>query len=396
MIKNKIIITLGLAVFVLIAGLYIYLNKQQVDMVDTTIDPVLLPVKKALSELQQDKQFKKLSDDKKLEKTYEILEKLPPEYKQLKHQYQIAMSSLPSITFYGRVIDQNSQPVIGARINYTGTNAYLSEGGGRGRVITDDEGYFEIDTSGASLVIGGVSHNEIDKVLNSRKKDGTETSKTGVIRFLSHKDNQGNYPNWRNHTKKETAYIIHAWRLGKYEGAKKGNLAIDFTYLDGRQYTVDLTANKYNKQVKEGSHSGQFIVGCIRKTNMEKRIDYGDWTAFITPINGGIQVTNDLYMNEAPESGYKSSISINMKLGESGYTPQLYNQRYYFKANNESIYGSVIVNYMPHARFKENFCRIDIRNFKYNPTGLRNLELKRQPTSKVEPIESNRTTYAMR
>jgi len=387
--KNKLLIVLTLTVLVLVAGLYLFFNKQPIDMVGTTIDPVLLPVKKALTELQQDKQ---LSNDKKLEKTYEILEQLPPEYKQLKRQYQIAMSQLPDIVFYGRVVDQHGQPVYGASVWYEATNAYLSEGGGRGLVYTDAAGYFDIDTVGASLVLGGVGHSTIDGINYKGHKNIAQ--KNFDMRFLSHKDNQGNYPNWRNYTKKENAYIIHAWRLSKYEGAKKGNLN-EYFNSDGRQYTLNLQKNNYKNKVREGvNKDGQLIVSCSRKA-MSFRKDYGDWSATISVIDGGIQAINDLYMNEAPALGYQSSIIIDMKQSAEDYRPNLLNQRYYFTANNGTFYGSLFVNFKPHSHPKNNECRISI-SYKFNATGSRNLELKRQPTSKVEPTQPNRTSYAMR
>jgi hypothetical protein len=392
--QNKQIIII--VVFLLFGiGFYsVYQSKNNQEVV-STIDPVLLPIKKALVELHEDKQFKQLSKEAKLEKTYEILEKLPPEYVKLKRQYQIAMSSLPSILFYGRVVDQHGQPVANASVGYTGTNAYLSAGGGFGGVTTDEEGYFVINTTGATLNLGGVGHPDIEY---SHEQDsgagrGIPQSSTKITkRFLSGEDNAGIYDNWQKYTEKENAYIIQAWRLGKYEGAKKGVMTAR-VLSDGRIYTLRFSEKNRSRQMVEGQKKGDFHISCTRPP-IKTYKDRLDWSASIIPVNGGIQETDDVFLNVAPESGYQPAIEINMHVGNSDYKPGLTNQRYYFTTDNGKNYGSLYVSFRPFASIKQNECDVSI-SYKINSTGSRSLELKRQPTSKIEPNSPTQTEYAL-
>jgi len=360
-----------IATLILVSA-FVWQKQQQVPVASST-NPELIPVKEALLELQIEKAFVQLNEEDKKKRIYEVLEKLPPEYKTLKRQYQIAMSALPHITFYGRIIDQYNMPVSGASVFYIGTNAYLSAGGGRGQVMSDENGYFEIDTEGASLELGGIGHPEIDGVYHmigsSRKRDAS---------FVSYDDPQGRHPNWRNYTKKESAYLIRAWRLGEYEGSVSGNesLRID---SDGSIYTLNLDKSKREMNIVKGEGKGQFRISCQRR-HMESNRDYGDWSLSLSPINGGLLETDDLYMNIAPESGYQPSFKVDMKKEQSDYKHTLENKRFYFKTNNGQEYGSMVVQFQPFYSVSRDICNIRM-TYKINPTGSRNLELKRENTS---------------
>lgn len=374
------------AIIIIIALVFYFVGPSEEGGRITNVDPELIPIKKALLALHQDQSFQQLSSQAQRDSINEVLENVPNSHRQLKRQYQVAMSSLPSIEFYGLVIDQNGSPVKDASIFYTGENAYLSAGGGMGHVRTDENGYFVIKTTGAALELGGVRHPEIDSVSYETPyrliTDSTRSPKELAIRFVSH-DKTDPVLNYNNYSSKDKAYKINAWRLSEYEGAVGGNVNGYYSYT-GKIYTLNLTGKNYNEIKQEGEHNGVLRVSCIRQ-NMESFNDYGDWAITITPINGGIQETTDLYMNIAPASGYQASLKIVMHKDISGYVPYLRNKRYYFTSNNGKEYGGVFVHFEPHARFDyDNGCRINIAAFKINPTGSRKLELKRDKASQQQ------------
>lgn len=286
----------------------------------------------------------------------------------------IALSSLPDIAFYGRVIDQHGQPVKNARVGYTGENAYLSTGGGRGYAYTDEDGYFMIDTTGAALELSGIAHPQVDSVsfeTPDRLVNDIKSPKEITVRFVSHNKSDAKL-NYNDFSDKSKAYIVHAWRLSEYEGALSGDVITDYD-ADGRYYTLLLDQSVYDNRLKEGKTAGNIYVSCTRP-HMESIRDYGDWSISITPVNGGIQKTTDLYMNTAPETGYQPSLDIVMSKGSSDYESRLLNKRYYFKSNNGKEYGSLLLNIAPFRNAKKEACRLDVY-YKINPTGSRNLEL---------------------
>jgi len=385
MIKTKhIIILIFSTLLAVIAYLYVSIENEA-----TAFDTALKHTKEKLIELYQQEKLGVLNEKQKLNEVEKVLQNMPAEYQGLKHQYQIAMSSLPDIKFYGRVIDQYGDPVEDAKVFFEATNTYLSEGGGRGRIATDRNGRFEIDSIGASLVLGGVGHPEIDGAYyQSSNLDATRD-----MIFNTSDDAYGRYENWKRYASSNNPYVIHVWRLGKYDGAMKGSLSA-YPNLDGREYTLNLSGKDYNTKVSDGVKQGDFIISCTRKTTMTAVKDYGDWTFTISSIDGGIQKTNDLYLNKAPGNGYQSSIKIKMEYGSDKYMPSLFNQRFYFYTQSGKVYGSMLVNFKPHRKFRGNECGIEIQ-YKMNPTGSKNLELKREniPDSKTTNIIGNR--YAL-
>lgn len=380
---NKITLIFLVTLIIIFICYFLYYIQEKNLVVKSSVNPVLVPVKEALLDLQEENNFQQLSKKQQQEQVHTLLEDMPSEYKALKRQYQIALSTLPNITFYGRVVDQYDQPVAEATIYYTGTNTYLSAGGGRGKVETDEQGYFEIDTEGAQLVLGGVGHPEIGVVSYEPPNFANNTTWGGVhytkVNFLSARDKQGIYPTWRDHTEKDHAYIIRAWRLGEYEGAKTGRISIGLPSV-GSVYTIKLNEAKRKNRVIKGQKEGDFHISCIRP-HIESYKDHLDWSASIVPVNGGIQETDDMYMNIAPETGYQSSIDIVMHKGSKDYAPSLLNKRYFFTINNgKKSYGSLFVHFKPFASIEEDACSISIR-YKINSTGSRSLELKREDTS---------------
>lgn len=362
---------------VLLSATLMYFGKLHIDVIEptTTIDPELIPVKKALLELQQEKDFQQLNKEEQLDRTLAVLDTVPDSHLRLRHQYQIALGKLPDIVFYGRVIDQYGQPVEGASIWHSGENAYLSAGGGKGFAKTDKAGYFMLDTSGAALVLGSIKHSEIDSVVHYRisKQSFPKIQYSTTVRFLSH-DKNNVALNYNNYNKKSKAYVIQVWRLGEYEGAFGGyssfHIASDSTVnslvFDNNKNTINLTDDKAK---------AQFHISCTRP-HMENNQDYGDWSLNITPVNGGIVETNDPYLNLAPESGYQASAEVRMQKGEKDYRHLLKNQRYYFSINNHNNYGSLNAHYEPFYGPEKEACIVRI-NYKLNPNGSRNLELKR-------------------
>ena len=283
------------------------------------------------------------------------------------------LAGLPRIKFYGRVIDQYGNPVKDASVWYEGTSTYLSEGGGRGLAKTDEQGYFEINVRGASLSLGAVTHPEIEY---SHQPDGVIIhERTKLVKsFVSYVDKQGVYDTWTNYTDKKHPYVINTWRLGKYDGATKGHTIADFD-ASGKEYTLYLDEVGYRKKIKEGKHDdGHLYVSCSRP-HMKNNRDYGDWNLLISPVNGGIQGTSDIFMNKAPEAGYHSSLFVSERKGTSDYAYQLLSKRYFISINNGEVYGSLFMHITPFSNSRKEVCRVEIF-YKINKTGSRNLELK--------------------
>ena len=227
--KNKtFVLVFSLAMVSLLAAL-VYLNLSRPAELSTaySIDPALKAIAVEIEQLTEAPGFDQLSEDEQYEQAMDILETLPPEYAHLKPRYQIAMAALPKITFWGRVVDQYGQPVVGAAIYNAGGNAWLSSGGGSGFAHTDDEGYFKVRNSGAGLTLSQIVHPEIEygyppEQGPRRYERERQPFLISSKRFISQIDEGHPSDSWRKYTKKSKAYEIKVWRLGEYEGAKGG------------------------------------------------------------------------------------------------------------------------------------------------------------------------------
>ena len=102
---------------------------------------------------------------------------------------------------------------------------------------------------------------------------------------------------------------------------------------------------------------------------MSDHLDKLDWQVSITPVDGGIMTTDDLYMNLAPENGYMPSLTVDMNTASPDYQDVLGDQRYYFTSQNGQVYGALFVYYEPH---RKDHCKITIE-YKVNLNGSRNL-----------------------
>lgn len=367
-------------VIILIAMGMIYYNQNSNQHPElTSSNQELVPVQHELYELQQSKQYQQLAKQQKVEEIHKVLEKIPPKYKKLKRQYQIAMASAPDILLVGRMIDQYGQPVVNARVGYSGSSIGLGSGGGMGTEITDENGYFYIDTTGGSLSLGYSG----DDIQNS---DGT------IARFT--RSQRKGQLNWNNYNSKENAYVINAWRLSEYEGAYGGSYANGYK-SDGQIYTLFISQDRFKRNIltrKEGVFDKGLITLSCTRSFMSNHLDYGDWTATLTAINGGVLKTDDVYMNISPEIGYQPSIVIDMKKSDIGYKHYLSNEKYYY--NSGGLFGSLEIEYTPFGTDRLELCAISIK-YKINPTGSRNLELKKKQYPKPSTKKEFSIKYAL-
>ena len=289
-------------------------------------------------------------------------------------QTEFAIGRLPEIVFYGKVVDQHNQPVVGASVWISGENAYLSAGGGKGFVYTDEEGYFVVNTTGAALVLGSIRHPEIDKVVYYKVPDWHEPSGIeykNTVRLLSHERKRASL-NYNDYNGKGKAYEIRVWRMGQYEGAVRGYASFHIP-SNGAKSSFRFDATDNTLLLLDDTSKAQFDISCNR-SNMEHYQDFSDWSINITSVNGGIIETDDPYLNLAPVNGYESSLQIDMHKDTRDFRQRLF-KRYYFEIENQQIYGSFTAALEPFSGPDEQLCIIRL-NYKINPTGLRGLELK--------------------
>jgi len=273
----------------------------------------------------------------------------------------MAASTVVPVHFYGRVIDQHGQGVAGARVDMViGGGGSMAPGTGRTYFETDAEGYFEVKAKGQGVSIGTIRHPDLADVYYPNRHDGRKVP--GLT--LEATNMYGEKNNWNSYDKKDNPLIINVWWVEKFEKVKAG--------YGGLQPIPNAPPSK------ESTRFG-IITTCLREpkdTDVHSQQQKGSWSIALRPIDGGIQETTDLYLNEAPESGYQSELTVSMERGSLDYRVRIWPAKhyyYYYMDDGKRIYGSLEAEFDPYAYDDE--CRVRVQ-YKYNLNGARNLAVR--------------------
>jgi len=263
----------------------------------------------------------------------------------------MAQSRNLTIEMYGKVIDQHGQPVAGAKVHMmVAGGGSFAPGSGPVAVTTDEAGMFRVQAKGQEIAIGSVKHPQLSAVRFSVGQDVAGTEHLDAVgRF-------GEKYSWRTYTTPDHPFVVNVWRVEKFEPVDS-----DSGYLEpvanGKPY------------VRAGLE-----VSCKRdpkEPNTHWRHQKGSWSITFRPIDGGIQETDDIYLNEAPESGYQKELTVSMQRGDPDYKVNIQPaRRYYYTANSGKLYGAFSATFDPYM--EDNTCSVKV-SMKRNPNGSRNL-----------------------
>jgi hypothetical protein len=175
--------------------------------------------------------------------------------------------------------------------------------------------------------------------------------------------------------------IYTMWKLKGPEPMLHNELNTRKIQPDGRVFTVDFVKN----EITEGTNvSGDILVQIKRPTEIKPREQY-DWSFVMTAIDGGfIEVTNDVYLNEAPPSGYQQQYQMNRYatnvVNYSTYSLYRTDRTFFFKSRGGKVYGHFHINELD-PDYRGGMASLRIESF-INPAGSRNLEF--DPSKQVE------------
>jgi len=263
---------------------------------------------------------------------------------------------------YGKVIDQNGQPVAGAKVH-----GYLSFESPDIReehdTKTDAQGRFRfLGLHGKDLGI-------------VPEKEGYEYNRNMGFAVLRPK----NYLPDPNHP-----LIFTMWKLHGGEPMwHSDTMGVPSNYYILKPNGDALWSCRDAKYIGErktpGKHHYDLEVSLkreepIRKDNYGHRVC--NWSATIEIENGGLIeiATNNPYPYEAPLDGYQQSILLNFPTNMTGWSDK-FEKRFYFKSENEKAYGRMTIKLD-----NEGWFHGDIY---INPSGSRNLEF--DPSKQIWP-----------
>jgi hypothetical protein len=254
------------------------------------------------------------------------------------------------INFYGKVIDQDGNGIVGVQIALRVRQWHLDAKWGntfpKYDRTTDSNGDFSFeDSTGDSLTIESVA------------KDGYRLSPRAQTGF-----GYGRVP-IPFHPDPQNPVILKMWReFGTKEPLITGNHI--FGVDSGKTYTLDLI---HGKKI-EGEVDGDLLVSITRPNEVNSRDRY-PWSYSIEAIHGGLIETDDEFMYLAPESGYELKFVRQFDPTDSDWNLDVAKQ-FFIRTRDGQVYGRVQVQihsvYNIHSAIEVNYA--------VNPNSSRNLQ----------------------
>jgi len=256
------------------------------------------------------------------------------------------------ISFYGKVIDQDGQPISGVRLRMSWTDL-SPKGTSLANQTTDARGLFSITgITGKRLGVG-------------------DLEKAGYVAARGTNPYTFEYPGFWEPSyhipDPENPVIFRMHRRGEAEPLTYRRK----TFFDAR---ADGVPTHYNfAQWKEVPSGGDLTVRISRGPRENRRFA---WEADVEVPGGGLIESSEEFMVEAPDEGYLPRWSFAQTGSELHFLNDVH-RTFYFRSR-DGKFGRLYVRLLP--RYNEG-AKVDLELY-LNPSGSRNLEI--DPTKVVE------------
>jgi hypothetical protein len=251
-----------------------------------------------------------------------------------------------SMDTYGKVVDQNAQPVAGIKVSgrlEIGIGDYKDY-----HAETDSQGLFQfLGLHGSGLIMHFQKQGYYfdENLLPERPKNYLPDPKNPIM--------------------------LQMWKL---HGAEPMNHSYIQSSVpcDGNPEHFNLLVDKMNNEVPDVHPSvGDFTVKLTREPLIVDRRKPFNWSATLSITNGGlVEFTNQPYPYEAPETGYQSVVTIDFPTNAPQWQYEI-NKNYFFKSGDGRVYGRMTVHLRADRPQPPTYFDADIYA---NPNGSRNLE----------------------
>ncbi len=254
---------------------------------------------------------------------------------------ELALWQAP-IEFYGKVVDEDSNAVVGAQVSFHWMEKPTTDGSRSSNTESDSEGLFSLHGAfGPTLTV-------------SVSKAGYYTSKSTPDGFRYALGNEPFYPDLRN------PVVFHLLKKGSGVSliAVKRNCGIP---RDGTPVSINLKTG-----ATATGENGDMVIQCWTHDAGKRSGEKYDWRCVVSFPGGGAVTNNEEFAFEAPENGYAPSLEIAMPADRPDWQDAV-DLKFYYRLADGS-YGRMTFSMVA---FGHHFCMIDSV---LNPTGSRNLE----------------------
>lgn len=276
--------------------------------------------------------------------------------------YELAQRENVPIEFYGKVVEQGGTPITGATVD-------LRVSGWEANPLPDKELHTSLvfqkvtDENGLFSVTG---YRGLFLEVKAVSNEGYQLDPKSRFSFLystSFDARERHYPDPAN------PVLFYMWKKAATEPLIERDLGFRL-HVDNSPITIDLLTGK--SQPGRVS-TGDLQVSLKRQEGLLYPKPPYDWEFEIKAINGGIVETNDVFLYQAPDSGYQSGYkyplrSANVPGGADA------KKKYYVRGRDGSFFASLDVEVNSNSDNRdEPWGGIRIHCL-LNPRGSRNLE----------------------
>jgi hypothetical protein len=265
------------------------------------------------------------------------------------------------IAFYGRVVDQNGQPVEGANVSFSYNRFIPPEDSFGTNSVSDRNGMFSLSGvmgSSLSVHVGKEGYSPIGSANQNHfnyMADHTELS--GYEPFSPDAGNPVIF-----HLRKK-GYGVE---LITSQHGMSPDLEISGVY-DGTPLRVNFFSRKVGSE-------GQLELSAVKPRRGETA---SQWSFGMSIPDGGFIEENDEFPFEAPEAGYQSIVEFSFKAGETNWVETV-SKDYYIFFGKPPKYGRIHIETGMYWGFRLQYA--------INPSGSRDLEPKEiQPPRRELP-----------
>lgn len=356
--RPKFLIIISIVVLVLAAVLFWHSTRQATSLKQTEAMPAPTQ-QRAIQPTNQSTLAIKAASNSAAVSTAEdiaVISNKAAKAREIEWQRTIAGENVP-VNFFGRVIDQDSNPIAGAKIvmgvrhNEYSPLVGVSSSNPKRETSTDVDGRFDWTDSkitGDILSIGPIT------------KDGYEAE-------------PGQYSCGAGGGDYNNPVIFKMWSTNIHEQLTTGSKSFEIV-PDGRLYFINLTSGTISE-----SGTGDLKVW-IQYTNQPMLGHLYEWSAGIEVINGGLWEVPQAAINSgflaeppfamysAPLDGYIHLFSLKKQI-KGGQSGEIGNRFFYLRLNSGKEYGKMSINlFAPYGRLHPGLIRL---SYAINPSGSR-------------------------
>jgi hypothetical protein len=246
------------------------------------------------------------------------------------------------IDFYGKVVDEGTNPVAGASVTF-GWSEFPTEQGARKATTTSDaQGLFSLhDQRGPSLDVW-VSKPEYT---SSHNGQWGFIYAHGAVKYAPDSSNP-------------VIFVLHKKGEGTQLITSQNGMKSD-VWVHVPPNNTPVTVDLLKKQV---STSGQLLIDQFKPPFREAT----NWSFNLSIPDGGLVESDDGFQFEAPESNYQKTLEFNFNKGQTNWATQVTKQ-FYIVFGEPRKYGWL--------RIESNLAQETVfLTYAINPSGSRNLE----------------------